>query len=232
MINLRGYMKIIYTIFLLSFMLFISPLISAQQAAQLPVPQITQQITQQAPATDQSIDKVKQTPLLMDRYVIDPEHTFSSFEYKHWGLSLQRNRFDRSLGVINLNLSEKKGLIRIDIEAGSVSTGVSAFDSILRSDSFFDVQKFPKITFESNKFIFEKDQLKQLEGQLSIKGVTRPVTIEVTYFSCKFMFIYLKSACGANGKATILRSDFNVGRYVPFVSDEITLYFSVEAIKE
>lgn len=232
MINLRGYMKIIDKFFLLSFMLFISPLISAQQTAQHPVPQITQQITSQAPATDQSIDKVKQAQLAMDRYVIDPEHTFSSFEYKHWGLSLQRNRFDRSSGVIDLNLSEKKGSIRIDIEASSVSTGVSAFDSLLRSDSFFDVQKFPKITFESNKFIFEKDQLKQLEGQLSIKGVTRPVTIEVTYFSCKFMFIYLKSACGANGKATILRSDFNVGRYVPFVSDEITLYFSVEAIKE
>jgi polyisoprenoid-binding protein YceI len=232
MINLRGYMKIIDKFFLLSFMLFISPLISAQQTAQHPVPQITQQITSQAPATDQSIDKVKQAQLAMDRYVIDPEHTFSSFEYKHWGLSLQRNRFDRSSGVIDLNLSEKKGSIRIDIEASSVSTGVSAFDSLLRSDSFFDVQKFPKITFESNKFIFEKDQLKQLEGQLSIKGITRPVTIEVTYFSCKFMFIYLKSACGANGKATILRSDFNVGRYVPFVSDEITLYFSVEAIKE
>jgi polyisoprenoid-binding protein YceI len=227
-------MKIIGANFLLSLMIWFSPSIFAKPAQQ--VMQSTQQTAQQkdqkTQTTEQSIDKVKQAQLLMDRYVIDPEHTFSSFEYKHWGLSLQRNRFDRSSGAIELSTNEKKGSIKIDIDANSVNTGVGAFDTILRSDSFFDVQKYPTISFESNKFIFEKDQLKQLEGQLSIKGITRPVTIEVTYFSCKFMFIYLKSACGANGKATILRSDFNIGRYVPFVSDEITLYFSVEAIKE
>ena len=230
-------MKIIGANFLLSLMIGFSPFIFAKPAQQVEqktaqTTLTTQQTAQQTQTTEQSNDKVKQVQSSMERYVIDPEHTFSSFEYKHWGLSLQRNRFDKSSGVIELNTNEKKGAIKIDIDANSVNTGVGAFDSILRSDSFFDVQKYPKISFESNKFIFEKDQLKQLEGQLSIKGITRPVTIEVTYFSCKFMFIYLKSACGANGKATILRSDFNVGRYVPFVSDEITLYFSVEAIKE
>lgn len=190
------------------------------------------QAIQPAQAIQQIQSQPDQTPQSgSDRYLIDPEHTFSSFEYQHWGLSKQRGRFDKSTGVLELNMKEKTGSLKIDVDANSVSTGVEIFNATMRSDSFFDAEKYPKISFQSNQFIFDKDQLSQVKGQLSIKGITRPVVIDVTYFACKFMFIYLKKACGANGKTSILRSDFNVGRYVPFVSDEITLYFSVEAIK-
>ena len=167
-----------------------------------------------------------------DRYKIDPEHTYSSFEYKHWGLSLQRGRFDKNIGFIELDISEKTGAINIEIDANSVSTGNDLFNNIMRSDSFFDTQLFPKIIFNSTKFIFDAEKLTQIEGMLTIKDITRPVTVEVTQFGCRFMLLYLKQACGANGQTKILRSDYKVGRYVPFVSDEITLYFSVEAIKE
>ena len=167
-----------------------------------------------------------------ERYKIDPEHTFSSFEYKHWGLSLQRGRFDKNIGFLELDIPEKTGAINIEIDANSVSTGNDLFNNIMRSDSFFDAQQFPKIIFSSTKFIFDVEKLTQIEGMLTIKDTTRPVTVEVTQFGCRFMLLYLKQACGANGQTKILRSDYKVGRYVPFVSDEITLYFSVEAIKE
>ena len=167
-----------------------------------------------------------------ERYKIDPEHTFSSFEYKHWGLSLQRGRFDRNSGFIELDLSAKNGAINIEIEANSVSTGSDLFNDIMRSDSFFDAQQYPKIIFNSTKLVFDTERLTQIEGMLTIKDTTRPVIVDVTQFGCRFMIIYLKQACGANGQTKILRSDYKVGRYVPFVSDEITLYFSVEGIKE
>ena len=167
-----------------------------------------------------------------ERYKIDPEHTFSSFEYKHWGLSLQRGRFDKSAGFIELDLSAKTGTINIEIDASTVSTGVDTFNSIMRSDSFFDTQQYPKIIFNSSKFVFDEEKLSQIEGNLTIKDITRPVTIDVTHFSCRFMLLYIKQACGANGQTKILRSDYKIGRYVPFVSDEITLYLSVEGIKE
>ena len=167
-----------------------------------------------------------------DRYKIDPEHTYSSFEYKHWGLSLQRGRFDKNIGFLELDIPEKTGAINIEIDANSISTGNDLFNNIMRSDSFFDTQQFPKIIFNSKKFVFDDEKLTQIEGMLTIKETTRPVVVEVTQFGCRFMLLYLKQACGANGQTKILRSDYKVGRYVPFVSDEITLYFSVEAIKE
>lgn len=167
-----------------------------------------------------------------DHYVVDPSHTFSSFEYSHWGLSAQRGRFDRNSGFIDLDRDGQSGSIVLEIDAASVSTGTEMFDRIMRSSAFFDVEHFQKILFSSTRLVFEKDQLTQVEGNLTIKDTTRPVTLDISQFNCRFMVLYLKHTCGANGSTKILRSDYKMSRYAPFVSDEVTLYFSVEAIKE
>ena len=167
-----------------------------------------------------------------ERYKIDPDHTFSSFEYNHWGLSMQRSRFDRTSGFIELDQATGTGEIDIEIDAASVNTGTELFNKALRSSDFFDVEKYPTIRFTSSRLIFDGENLKQVEGELTIKDVTRTVTLELTNFNCRFMLIYGKRACGANGFVNILRSDYNIGRYVPFVSDAVTLYIIVEAIKE
>lgn len=167
-----------------------------------------------------------------ERYQIDPEHTFNSFEYKHWGLSLQRGRFDKNTGFIELDIPARTGTINLEIDSNSVSTGSEVFNNVMRSDNFFDTQQYPKIVFNSTKLIFDEEKLTQIEGLLTIKDNTRPVTVDVTQFNCRFMILYFKHACGANGNTKILRSDFNMGRYAPFVSDEITLYFSIEGIRE
>jgi len=165
-------------------------------------------------------------------YRIDPEHTFTSFEYMHWGLSLQRSRFNRQSGSVTLDLDAKSGSVDLSIDAASVSTGSDEFDKTLASDSFFNVKDYPTIHFQSNTLEFEGDQLARVKGSLTIKDVTKPVTLEVSHFACRFMLLYLKQACGANGSAKILRSDFNLGSYAPFIGDEATLYFSIEAIKQ
>ncbi|HEX8955459.1 MAG TPA: YceI family protein [Burkholderiaceae bacterium] len=165
-------------------------------------------------------------------YRIDPDHTFTSFEYMHWGLSLQRSRFNRQSGTVKLDLDAKSGSVDLTIESASVSTGSDEFDKTLLSDSFFDAKTYPTMHFHSNSMEFDGDQLVRVTGDLTIKDVTKPVTLEVSHFACRFMLLYLKHACGANGSAKILRSDFGLGRYAPFVADEATLYFSIEAIKE
>jgi len=172
------------------------------------------------------------TAFANDTYKIDPEHTFSSFEYQHWGLSTQRGRFDKNTGSIHVDKEAKSGSINIEIDTTSVNTGSTTFDRAMRSSNFFDAEKFPTIAFASDKLLFDNDKLTQVIGKLTIKDTTLPVTIEITQFNCRFMILYLKQACGANGYTKILRSDYKVGRYVPFVSDEVTLYFNVEAIKE
>ncbi|MBR7799498.1 YceI family protein [Undibacterium sp. FT137W] len=168
-----------------------------------------------------------------DRFVIDPSHTYTVFEYSHWGLSLQQGRFDKNSGWIELDLDKKTGKVQIEIEVASVNTGSALFDTALRSASFFDVDRFPKIRFVSTNLNFDENQnVFSMEGELTIKSVTKKVLFELSHFRCRFMPLYLKSACGANGSTKILRSEFEVGRYTPFVSDEVTLHFAVEAIKD
>jgi len=167
-----------------------------------------------------------------ERFKIDPEHSFAMFEYDHWGLSFQRGRFDTTSGFIELDMETKAGSIDIEIEAASISTGVGVFDRLLRSEDFFDAAKHPKTTFKSSRLAFEGEKLIRVEGKLTIKGITRPTTLEITHFHCRHMFVYGKYACGANGFAKILRSDFDMGRYAPFVSDTVTLFIIVEALKE
>jgi len=165
-------------------------------------------------------------------YRIDPDHTFTSFEYMHWGLSLQRSRFNRQSGTVKLDTDAKSGSVDLSIETASVSTGSDEFDKTLVSESFFDAQNFPTMHFKSTGMEFDGDKLVRVTGDLTIKDVTKPVTLDVSHFACRFMVLYLKQACGANGSAKILRSDFGLGRYAPFITDEATLYFSIEAIKE
>ncbi|WMW79787.1 YceI family protein [Undibacterium cyanobacteriorum] len=169
----------------------------------------------------------------LERYRIDPDHTFTFFEYKHWGLSLQRGRFDRSTGSVEIDFEARTGKVVLEIETGSISTGVGLFDNRLKSSQFFDSERFPKIVFTSNRLIFdEQNNLQALEGLLRIKDVSKVVRFDLHHFHCRFMPLYFARACGANGSAKILRSEFDLGSYAPFVSDEVTLWFNLEAIKE
>ncbi|MGZ9709428.1 YceI family protein [Glaciimonas sp. GNP009] len=167
-----------------------------------------------------------------ERFTIDSDHTFSSFEYSHWGLSMQRNRFDRTSGYIAFDQAAGTGEIMIEIEAASVNTGTELFNKALRASEFFDAEKYPKILFTSSQLLFDGDNLKQVQGDLTIKDVTHNVTLEITNFNCRFMLLYGKRACGANGFVKILRSNYHLGRFVPFVSDAVTLHIVVEAIKD
>lgn len=176
---------------------------------------------------------VPSSALAWDRYVIDGTHTYSVFEYLHWGLSLQQGRFDKNSGSIEFDADKRTGKVELVIDATSVSTGNSLFDAAMRSASFFDVDVYPKISFKSDSLVFDDaGKVIAIEGDLSIKNISKKVRFELTHFHCRFMPLYFKTACGANGFAKILRSDFEMGRYVPFVSDEVTLRFAIEAIRE
>lgn len=171
------------------------------------------------------------TAYASERYVIDPQHTLSSFEYRHW-FSTHRGNFNKVNGYIDFDPEQKTGHITIEIDANSVDTGSEAFDQIMRSPTFFDTQQFQKIIFNSTKFVFDEDKLKKIEGDLTIKDTTKPVVIDVTQFNCHIMSAQSKKVCDATGQTKILRSDYKMTRYAPIVSDGITLYFSVEGISE
>jgi len=167
-----------------------------------------------------------------ETYVIDGGHTYPKFEYSHFGYSLQQSRFDKTSGKITIDRVAQAGSADIIIDAKSVNTGFDVFNGHLKADGFFDVEKFPTLSYQSTRFKFEGDKLGAIEGNLTVKGITKPVTLTVTHFQCMPHPISKKDACGANATAKVKRSDFNLGKYVPNVGDEVTLSIAVEAVRE
>lgn len=167
-----------------------------------------------------------------EKYVIDPAHTFPRFEYSHFGYSTQSHRFEKAEGSIVLDREARAGSVEVVIDANSINAGSARFNEHIRSGDFFDVEKYPSITFKSSELQFDGDKLTTVTGNLTLKGVTRALALTVTSFHCMPHPIRQKDACGANATAKLKRSDFNLGKYVPNVSDEVTLVISVEAVKE
>jgi polyisoprenoid-binding protein YceI len=163
---------------------------------------------------------------------IDPNHTAPRFEYSHFGYSTQVHRFDKTSGKIMLDRAAKTGSVEVSIDARSVNTGYALFNEHIQGEDFFDTVKYPSISFKSTKVKFKDDKPLAVEGDLTIKGVTRAVTLTVTSFHAMPHPILKKDAIGANAVTKIRRSEFNMGKYAPNVSDEVTLSLSVEAVKE
>jgi polyisoprenoid-binding protein YceI len=167
-----------------------------------------------------------------ETYTIQNSHTYPRFEYNHLGYSNQVSRFDKTSGTIVIDRAAKSGSINVVIDAKSVNTGFPLFNEHIQGEELFDTAKYPTITFKSKTLKFDGDKLASVEGELTIKDVTKPVTLTVTSFHCMPHPMVKKDACGANTTAKIKRSEFNVSKHVPYVSDDIILTIPVEAIKE
>jgi polyisoprenoid-binding protein YceI len=167
-----------------------------------------------------------------ETYVIDGSHSFPRFEYSHFGYSNQVSRFDKTTGQIVLDRAAKTGSIDVVIDTTSVNTGFPLFNEHLQAEDFFDTRKYPTITYKSNKLNFAGDKLASVDGTLTIKGIAKPVRLEITSFHCMPHPMLKKDACGANAITKIKRSEFNNGKYAPYVGDEVTLTIAVEAVKQ
>jgi polyisoprenoid-binding protein YceI len=167
-----------------------------------------------------------------ETYIIEGSHTLPRFEYNHLGYSNQASRFDRTTGTIVIDRVAKTGSVNVSIDTTSVNTGSAKFDEHIQGEDFFDTAKYPTITYTSDTLRFKGDTLVGVDGNLTIKGITKPVALKVESILCKPHPIMKKAACGANAVAKIQRSDFNLGKYAPAVSDEVTLIIPVEAFKE
>jgi polyisoprenoid-binding protein YceI len=126
----------------------------------------------------------------------------------------------------------KTGSVDVTIDAKSVNTGFPMFNEHIQGEDFFDTAKIPNITFKSTAVKFDGDKPVSVDGNLTIKGITKPVTLTITSFQLMPHPMLKKDAIGANAVAKIKRSDFNMGKYAPYVSDDVTLSIAVEAIKE
>jgi polyisoprenoid-binding protein YceI len=142
------------------------------------------------------------------------------------------SKFDRTTGTVVLDQAAKTASVDIVIDTTSVNTGYATFNEHIQAPDFLDTAKFPTATFKSTKVDFAGDKPTAIHGNLTIKGVTKPVTFKVTHFVSMPHPMLKKDAIGADASAVIKRSEFNAGKYAPNVGDEVTISVALEAVKQ
>ena len=166
-----------------------------------------------------------------ETYVLDGTHSFPRFSYSHFGYSTQLSRFDKTTGKIVFDKAAKTGAVDIVIDTKSVNTGYATFNEHIQGEDFLDTAKYPTATFKSTKVVFKGDKPVSINGDLTIKGVTKPVTLKVNHYVAMPHPMLKKDAIGADASVVVKRTDFNAGKYAPHVGDDVTITISLEAIK-
>lgn len=169
-------------------------------------------------------------PAVAATYDIDARHTQVFFTYTHGGYSHLRGRLNEVTGRFDFDPADPaKSSISVQLPLSSLSTGVPKLDAHLQSPDFFDAAQFPTASFKSTKVtVLGKDRL-SVAGELTMKGVTRPVLFAVTVNSTAVNGFSKLPAAGFDAHATIKRSDFGIDGMLGAVPDEVQLDISMEA---
>ena len=167
-------------------------------------------------------------------YNIDPNHTFPSFEADHFGgLSVWRGKFDKSSGTIVFDKDKAAGTVEITVDAASIDFGLPKLNDHAKSAEIFDVAKFPTATYKGTLAKFKDGAPTEVEGQLTLHGVTKPVKLTINQFKCMVNPMSKKEVCGADAAATFNRSDFGVNFGEKFgFKQEVKLQIQVEGVRE
>ncbi len=166
-------------------------------------------------------------------YVLDPTHTFVTFEIGHFGTSTNRGRFDKKEGTVQFDRAGKTGKVDLTIDATSISTGTPPFDKHLQSADLFNAAKFPTIQFSADQFRFNGDKVSEVAGKLTLLGQTHPVTLKANTFNCYQSPMLKREVCGGDFEATIDRTQWGMDYGVSFgMPKTVRLIVQAEAIKQ
>ena len=165
-------------------------------------------------------------------YLIDPSHTFVTFEAAHFGTSTNRGRFDKKEGTVEFDRAGKSGKVDLSIATASVNTGVAPFDKHLQSKDFFNSAEHPSARFLADRFSFKDDQVTEVKGTLTMLGKTLPVTLVASRFNCYMNPIFKREVCGGDFETVIQRSQWGIAYGLPGIPDAVRLLIQVEAIKQ
>ena len=164
-------------------------------------------------------------------YKMDPGHTYPSFEADHMGgVSKWRGKFNSSSGTFALDKDAKTGTVDLSIDVASIDFGNDKLNEhSLKEPAMFDVAKFPTATYKGKVSKWGANGPEEISGDLTLHGVTKPVTLKVNSWLCKQNPMSKKEVCGADAEATFNRGDFgvNYGLQMGFKPD-VTLRIEVE----
>jgi len=169
-----------------------------------------------------------------ETYVIDGTHSQPSFEVQHMGgFSLQHGVFTKSSGKVVIDRAARSGSIDVSIDTSSVRSLNERLDTNLKGEDYFNVAKYPAMTFKSSKLTFDGDKVVAADGELTMIGVTKPVALKVSNFICGEQPFNKKPLCGAEVTTTIKRSEWGMKAGIPkAVSDEVKITIPIEVYRE
>lgn len=163
-------------------------------------------------------------------YTIDPSHTATVFTWDHFGFSMPSGNFTDIQGKIVVDDKHpEKSSVHVTIPLSSINTNAKALDEHLLKDDFFDAEKYPTITFKSTKVETSDKKKFKITGDLTIKGITKPVVLDAVLNKQAEHPMAKVPAIGFNATTSFDRSAFGVGAYVPNVGDKITVNITTEA---
>ena len=167
-----------------------------------------------------------------ETFNLDPTHTSAVFKVKHLGLTYVTGGFTDISGVINLDRKNAAASnVTVTIKTTSVNTNVGMRDNDLRSGNFFDVAKYPEMTFKSKKVVKVNDKSYKVTGDFTMHGVTKSITVKVNFLGETAKDPWGKHRAAFDAAFSIKRSDYGMGKMVPLVGDKIDITFTAEAVK-
>lgn len=167
-----------------------------------------------------------------ENYKLDPAHTYPYFSISHLGFSTMRGRFNTTSGSFTLDKTKSTGSVDIEIDVNSIDTAFEKRNQHLRSPDFFNAAEFPTMTYKSTKVTINKDNTAIVEGNLTLHGVTKPVTLKVEKITCGANPMNKKEMCGFDATTTIKRSDFGINYGLPAIGDEVHMNIEAEGYKQ
>jgi len=162
-------------------------------------------------------------------YTSDVNHTYVRFSYNHMGFTTQESRFNSVKATVTFDPAAKTGSVDVTIDTKSVDTGSDLFNEHIQGADYLDTAKYPTASFKSTSVKFDGDKPVSIDGNLTVKGITKPVTLTVISFK-HAPNMMKKDAIGADATAMVKRSDFNMAKAVPMVGDDVTLEIVIEAM--
>lgn len=174
------------------------------------------------------------TAVFADTYKLDPDHTNARFAIGHFGTSTNHGGFYNLTGNLTVNPQRETGQLKVIIPVASVNTGNQQFNEHLKNADLFNVEQFPTMTFASTEWNYVDGMPQQVTGDLSLLGVSHPVTLTATQFNCYQSPMFNgATVCGGDFEAVIDRSQWGMDYLVELgIPKEVKLSIQVEAVKQ
>lgn len=163
-----------------------------------------------------------------DTYEIDSNHTYPSLEFPHFGISVWRGKFNSTSGSLSLDREAGAGHVKVEVDAASIDFGHDEMNTFALGPDWLHADEFPAMTYAGD-LKFNGDVPAVVDGELTLRGVTRPMKLTINHFGCMEHPILEREVCGADAQGVVDRTEFGMTEYPE--GGMIDVKIQVEAIK-